>query len=433
MNSVKTAIEKDVQIDNTYYWTGSKVCLSWINSEKSVNVFAHRRVQEIKRSSNKLSWCYCESENNPNDLLIKTGFPLSQLKEKKIWWEGPNFFNKRNIKLNSHENISIEFENFDITETPTLLVLNQRDNDGIDKIIDTNKFSNLSELHRTTAWVKRFCVNLKNIVNNRKETILLKSFLKSSELCQAENDWIEINQKTLEDNNKLKDLKRELNVIVDNENLLRCEGRLQYAPLPYDSKTPILLNDKHKIAMLLVKNIHECYKHIGLKHTLTELRQRFWGVRGRNFVRGVLKNCLVYRRFEGKTYRNPITPPQTPFRLNLLLPPGLITLECSYMLQMSDKTYKAWVTLYTCAASRAIILDLTPGMDSSVLKRSIKRFINCRGCLSNIISGNGKNFISQETGKFITSIGIEWHFNLPSAPWHGGFLRTSYSHCETIT
>ena len=101
----------------------------------------------------------------------------------------------------------------------------------------------------------------------------------------------------------MKDLKRELNVIVGNENLLRCEGRLQYAPLPYHSKTPILLNDKHKLGLLIVKNIHECYKHIGLKHTLTELRQRFWIVRGRNFVRGVLKNCLVCRRFEGKTDR----------------------------------------------------------------------------------------------------------------------------------
>ena len=43
----------------------------------------------------------------------------------------------------------------------------------------------------------------------------------------------------------------------------------------------------------------------------------------------------------------------------------------------SDKTYKAWVTLYTCAASRAFILDFTRGMDPSVLKRSIKSFISC--------------------------------------------------------
>ena len=202
-----------------------------------------------------------------------------------------------------------------------MLVLNQRENYGIDKIIDINKFSNLSKLYGTTTWAKRFCVNLKNVVNIRKGTILLKSFLKSSELRQAENDWIKIKQKTFEDNNKLKDLKRQLNVIVDNENLLRRERRLQYAPLPYDSKTPILINAKHK--------------------------QRFWIVRGRNFVRGVLRKCSVCRRFEGKTYRYPITPPLAPLRLNGSRPfvtTGIDNVGPAYVKNVfgqSDKTHKA--------------------------------------------------------------------------------------------
>ena len=129
--------------------------------------------------------------------MNKNGFSLESIERKKIWWKGPNFLKKHNIKLNSHENVSIEFENLDITETLTLLVLNQRENYGIDKIIDINKFSNLRKLYRTTAWDKIFCVNLKNIVNNRKDKILLQSFLKSSELRQAENDSIKIKQKRL--------------------------------------------------------------------------------------------------------------------------------------------------------------------------------------------------------------------------------------------
>ena len=70
-NSIRIAIEKDVQIDKIYYWTDPMVCLSWINSEKSFNVFVDNRVKEIKRLSN------CESENNPTDLSTKIGFPLS--------------------------------------------------------------------------------------------------------------------------------------------------------------------------------------------------------------------------------------------------------------------------------------------------------------------------------------------------------------------
>ena len=45
-----------------------------------------------------------------------------------------------------------------------------------------------------------------------------------------------------------------------------------------------------------------------------------------------------------------------------------------------------------CAISRAIILDLTPGIDPSVSR--IKGFVSRPGCPSNIISDNGKNFIS---------------------------------------
>ena len=158
LTSVEIATLKDVQIDHIYYWTDSKVCSSWINSEK---LLMHSSIMELKKSiEQKLKWFYCESKNNPSDLLTKMVFSLSQLKEKK----------------------------------------------------------------------------------------------------------------------------RELNVVVLNENLLRCEGRLQNASLTHDSKTPTLLNDKQKLAQLIVKNIHKCYKHIGLKHTSSELRQIFWIARGRNFV-----------------------------------------------------------------------------------------------------------------------------------------------------
>ena len=87
----------------------------------------------------------------------------------------------------------------------------------------------MDKLYRIIAWVKQLCVNLKDIINNRKETILLKPFLKTSELRQRENDWIQV--KTFEDN-KLNDLKRQLNVSVDNENLLRCEWGIQHVQLP---------------------------------------------------------------------------------------------------------------------------------------------------------------------------------------------------------
>ena len=114
-------------------------------------------------------------------------FFAKSLERKKICWEGHNFVKKHDIKLKSHEKVSIEFENHDITETPTFLVLNQGENYRINKITEIGRVS-MNKPYRTTTRVKRFCLNLKNIVINRKETILLKSFLKTSQLRQAEND-----------------------------------------------------------------------------------------------------------------------------------------------------------------------------------------------------------------------------------------------------
>ena len=45
-----------------------------------------------------------------------------------------------------------------------------------------------------------------------------------------------------------------------------------------------------------------------------------------------------------------------------------------------------------------------------------------RDCWSNILD-NGTNFVSNETQSFIANLRINWHFDLPLAPWHGVFFE----------
>ena len=70
--------------------------------------------------------------------------------------------------------------------------------------------------------------------------------------------------------------------------------------------------------------------------------------------------------------------------------------------------YKAWVTLYACASTRATLLDLVPRPKSTSFINSFCRMIARRGCPNNIISDNGKSFISDETQSFATNLGINW-------------------------
>ena len=64
----------------------------------------------IKLSSEN-SWFYCETNSNPSDLLTKLSFPLSQLKEKNIYWEGPKFLKDYEPFNSKHNNILYKTEN----------------------------------------------------------------------------------------------------------------------------------------------------------------------------------------------------------------------------------------------------------------------------------------------------------------------------------
>ena len=84
-----------------------------------------------------------------------------------------------------------------------------------------------------------------------------------------------------------------LNIICDENNLFRCEGRLKKTSLPYQAKAPYLINSEHYLATLIVDDIHTKFKDVVIKQTLAELRQDFWICRGRHFVRNIIRKCVV--------------------------------------------------------------------------------------------------------------------------------------------
>ena len=61
--------------------------------------------------------------------------------------------------------------------------------------------------------------------------------------------------------------------------------------------------------------------------------------------------------------------------------------------------------MYTCAATRATILDLVPSIDSDSFQRSFRRFISRRGCPSHVIYDPGSNFNAENTQTFVNNRG----------------------------
>ena len=198
--------------------------------------------------------------------------------------------------------------------------------------------------------------------------------MKPSELKEAEKPLVKANQfefhlTDLSDNNSKF---RDLNVKLDEEGILRCEGPLKSAPILQETRSPILLNEKHTLSKLIILIIHESNKRSSAKYTLNEFRQKFWLLCGRRIVRNIIRACVTCCKRHCKSYRYPPSPALTPLSLNDLRPLftvgidnfGPVFVRNIYFVE-NDTMHKAWVTLYACAASRAICLDLVANMNSA--------------------------------------------------------------------
>ena len=95
-------------------------------------------------------------------------------------------------------------------------------------------------------------------------------------------------------------------------------------------------------------------------------------------------------------------PPESPdlpdFRVNSVHSFHTVGLDYAGPLYVknTDSVSKVYVLLFTCASSRAIHVELTPGMNNAAFIRAFHRFIARRGKPSLIIHDNFKTFKSQE-------------------------------------
>ena len=74
---------------------------------------------------------------------------------------------------------------------------------------------------------------------------------------------------------KYAQLQKSLKSFCDENKILRCGGRLSYAPLEYGAKFPIILPGSH-VTKLIVRKCHETVGRNGVKDTLTQLRDKYW-------------------------------------------------------------------------------------------------------------------------------------------------------------
>lgn len=188
-----------------------------------------------------------------------------------------------------------------------------------------------------------------------------------------------------------------LSPVIDNNGILRAEGRLELSDLPYDKKHQIILPYNHHVTSILIQAIHRENAHIGQSGLLAMVRQRYWPVRGKQLIRKIVHNCVIcfksnprdIKLYMGQLPKSRVTP-GFPFENVGINYVGPILIKQT---QRKAAPVKAYIAIFVCMATKAIHIELVANLTASAFIGSLQRFISRRGVPARIFSDNGTTFV----------------------------------------
>ena len=87
---------------------------------------------------------------------------------------------------------------------------------------------------------------------------------------------------------------------IDQQGLIRAQGRIDKSQLNFETKHPILLHCKHHVVELFLQNEHKNSHHEGTEHVRNIVQEQFWILDIRNALRSIKTNVLEVEREEPK-------------------------------------------------------------------------------------------------------------------------------------
>ena len=213
-----------------------------------------------------------------------------------------------------------------------------------------------------------------------------------------------------------------LSPFLDDNGLLRVGGRLQMHTLfSFEEKHPIIL-PKCRFSYLLVESQHQLLKHAGVSTLVTVLRNKYWIFGIRVMAKKVCRLCIACQKQDTRACQQ-IMAPLPSDRISRSFPFAVVgTDHAGPLFCLDTGTKKYYILLFTCAAIRAVHLELVPAMSLDAFMLALRRFCARRGMPTIIYSDNAKTFDAAST--LIKQLGPsapKWKFSVPLAPWYGGW------------
>ncbi|XP_037293643.1 uncharacterized protein LOC119189067 [Manduca sexta] len=299
----KITVSLRLKFNKTYFWTDSTIVLGWIKmSPRMLKTFVQNRVTQINELTGDALWCHVSSKDNPAD-YVSRGLYLEELHKCKTWWHGPEFIAADN--LNYTTNVILNDTLLPEVKSQSHIATNIMTNDFNGELFDFNRFSSFNRMRRTAAYILRFIYNMRVANKQLRKTGLLSA----DELSQSEFFLTRFAQVQSFGNNYDTQKKHRsgklsgLNVFVDANNILRVGGRLNNSSFDYDKKHPVLLCGKHRFTSLLFRSEHKRLLHAGPQLLLSNIRECWWPLGGRNLARKTVHQCVTCSRLKSVTLK----------------------------------------------------------------------------------------------------------------------------------
>ena len=415
-----------------FCWTDSTVALCWIKGiPHKWKQFVANRVAEIHTLTSPDSWRHCPGILNPSDLVTR-GISAKELIQSSMWLQGPQFLEGTDLdhiggysypELASIPLVTPEVEQEVLCESKTLLTTGKCPA----RVLDVERWSSYIKAIRIVAWVLRYLNNLKANTADRQCGDLTFAELSVAKVallkCVQEQEYFELSRSLRQGSPVPKSSTiYKLSPYLDSHGLLRVQGRLQLAGLAEDEKHPIIIPKGH-FGVLLARHIHYSQKHAGVNQMLVALRNQFWLVSARSICKSVKHRCVSCQRQDAK----PVDQCRAPLPALRVTPAPAFSVtgldHCGPLYCCDCPGKKFYILLFTCAVVRAIHLELVESVSCKDTMLALRRFFSRRGMPSVILSDNAKGFkaAAGQMLKAFGSVGPEWKFIVPRAPWWGGF------------
>lgn len=408
-----------------FCWTDSMIVLGWLKGDAfRWKQFVANRVQRVQNLTSPSSWRHCATDQNPADLVTR-GISAKELVESELWLKGPScVFVQDHSQVNDLEVEEIENHEVlvDAHESEVMVTVS-----SVDPLFEIERYSSLQKCLCVVAWVLRFKNNCRLSSVDRQKGELLLSELEQAKLVvfkavqrqEYAQEVLSLQQgKPLAKSSRL----FKLSPFMDEDGLLRVQGRWENADLSYQEKHPIIV-PKGYFAELIVRFQHELLKHAGINQLLSSLRSTYWIIGLRRLAKRVLSRCVSCQRLDKKACEQP-TPPLPSERVQQSSPFSIVGIDHAGPLYCTDAPgQKFYILLITCAVIRAVHLELVTSLGVTECVLALRKFIARRGIPKIIFSDNAKTFLAtkKQFQKLYGTLCPVWKFIAPRAPWWGGW------------